>query len=431
LTSAPTDSAHRGGDTPADPRRELVRRVSGSAAFHKTWRLRELFLFLCERALRDPANPPREAEIGAAVFGRGEQFDPSADPLVRVQASQLRKRLHLYFTAEGAAEPVVIEIPKGAYTPVFRERSAGIVAEPEPDEAPPPPRRTFPLILALSIATATLAVLSGLLWMQNRALRQAAGVPAVPQPTVERLWRQIFANGRPTNVVLADANLSVFLDLTKRVMSATEYQREQLRGRATPAESPEIAFARELAVRRFASVIDADLAHRIGRIGRAYGGPTELIFARDASAEHFKAHNVVLSGSPQANPWVELFDERVSFDRSYDKRANVTSFVNSAPAAGEPARFEGTPDQVGFCRVAFVPNLDATGSALLLTGTDNVSTAACIELVTDEAALHGLARRLAVGDGPFPYFEAMLRVKLVLGAPLTFETVAHRTMPAR
>ena len=94
-----------------DPRWALAERVAGSAAFQRSWRLRALLLFLCERALRDPQAPIREEEIGAAVFGRGADFDTSLDTLVRVQVSQLRKKLQLHFAADAAS--VVAMIVRG------------------------------------------------------------------------------------------------------------------------------------------------------------------------------------------------------------------------------------------------------------------------------------------------------------------------------
>ena len=52
------------------------------------------------------------------MFGRSPGYDTAQDNLVRVQASQLRKKLQQYFAAEGRDEPVVIEIPKGSYVPI-------------------------------------------------------------------------------------------------------------------------------------------------------------------------------------------------------------------------------------------------------------------------------------------------------------------------
>ena len=72
---------------------------------------------------------------------------------MRVTASQARKKLEQYFAADGASEPVVLEIPKGQYTPVFRERIAPIEA---PDGAAPAVRVVWPsrVVLVLSACVA-------------------------------------------------------------------------------------------------------------------------------------------------------------------------------------------------------------------------------------------------------------------------------------
>jgi len=106
----------------ADPRWQLVERVAASASFQRSKRVRDFLLFACERALEDPATPVREPEIRKAVFGRSHEPDDPDDTLVRVQASQLRKRLLVYFSTEGADETLVIDVPKGSYTPIFQER---------------------------------------------------------------------------------------------------------------------------------------------------------------------------------------------------------------------------------------------------------------------------------------------------------------------
>jgi len=57
--------------------------------------------------------------IGVDVFGRDEDFDPSQDALVRIHAGRLRRMLDLYYLKEGKDDQILIEIPKGGYTPII------------------------------------------------------------------------------------------------------------------------------------------------------------------------------------------------------------------------------------------------------------------------------------------------------------------------
>ena len=57
--------------------------------------------------------------LGIDVFDKPDDFDPTLDTIVRVQANKLRSRLDLYYGQEGRGDPVRILIPKGSYAPVF------------------------------------------------------------------------------------------------------------------------------------------------------------------------------------------------------------------------------------------------------------------------------------------------------------------------
>lgn len=59
------------------------------------------------------------------VFGRGPDFDPAVDAIVRVDAGRLRARLRDYYEGEGRNDPLRIDIPKGGYALVCRPRQEG------------------------------------------------------------------------------------------------------------------------------------------------------------------------------------------------------------------------------------------------------------------------------------------------------------------
>ena len=60
--------------------------------------------------------------IGVEVFDRGQDYDPRVDPIVRVEARRLRGKLEEYYACPDTAESgIVIELPKGAYVPAFRQ----------------------------------------------------------------------------------------------------------------------------------------------------------------------------------------------------------------------------------------------------------------------------------------------------------------------
>src|SRR5689334_2887496 len=124
------------GTATADARLLLVERIAASRYLSRSARLRDLLLYLASSVVENEAEEIHEQEVGHRVFGRPADYDTANDNIVRVHASMLRKRLEQYFASEGAGEPLILEIPKGNYAPVFRERDEP-PSPTAPDPAPP------------------------------------------------------------------------------------------------------------------------------------------------------------------------------------------------------------------------------------------------------------------------------------------------------
>jgi TolB-like protein/Tfp pilus assembly protein PilF len=99
-------------------RRELER-VLASAGFSRNERLSRFLRFLVERQLEGRSNELKESLIAIEVFGRKPDYDPKQDAIVRTEAVRLRARLDRYYAGEGRRDPLIIELPKGGYTPLF------------------------------------------------------------------------------------------------------------------------------------------------------------------------------------------------------------------------------------------------------------------------------------------------------------------------
>jgi hypothetical protein len=425
-----------------DARWDLVQRVAFSSVFQKTRRLRELLLFVCERALRDPEHTINEHEIGTAVFGKSADFDTSQDTLVRVQVSQLRKRLEQYFSTEGAYEALIIEIPKGAYIPIFRERYSDQETQPDNQTlALNPPRglsrlASFkkisfrdPMVISTGLCV-LLLFFSGWLMLENRRLHRDRRAGLEPRPTVESLWSQMFGNGQHTYLVLADSNLTLYQDFIQLQLTTVQYQRRQFKQLAESriTDPDTVEFCRRLMNRQFTGIADANLIRRISLLNAAYGIQTDAITARDADPRHFKSHNAIISGPRRANPWLELFEGQLNFQSRFEEHPRrLAYFENIAPLPGEESRYVVKWDHLGYCRVAYLPNLDATGSILLISGTDLSSTDAGAEFITSERWVRHLRSILKLPDGqPVPHFEVLLRAQIVPGMAPNFEMVTHR-----
>jgi hypothetical protein len=153
----------------------VLERVAACSTLKRAARLREFLYFVGTQSLKEGRSDLHEQEIGHLVFGRDSNYDTSQDNIVRVSATELRKRIEAYFAGEGKEEPLIFEIPRGSYVPRFRLRSPAAalpVSEPRAVVAEHPARNWAMWILAvLAIALALACVL---LWRENVLLRRQA-----------------------------------------------------------------------------------------------------------------------------------------------------------------------------------------------------------------------------------------------------------------
>lgn len=407
--------------------RELLHRVAASAQFQKSKRLRDLLLYVGEWSLRDPQHILREQEIGVDVLGRQPDYDTSHDTLVRVQVSQLRKKLQEYFAGEGRDEPLIIEIPKGSYVPVFRHRSAKTEPhEAEHEEVGSGARSRLWWQMALPLA-ASLVLLALVIWLglsRSRPERTLAN-----GPTVEAFWRQCFGNGQPTNLIMSDIGLIEFQKTIGQPMQLTDYEIKDFDriAKLYVKDTARRELVMEVVHRVSTSVSDVQVARDLGLIAFHEHTPLAILSARDASTQLVSSENAILLGSRRADPWVGLFEEQLNFRTEYQENPPAARFVNTSPREGEEPSYGAQWRQYGYCRVAFLPNPRKSGNVLLISGTDVISSEAGGRYVASEDSLHKLRDSLGLKAGdPFPYFEVLLKTRVVNNNIPWFEVVAYR-----
>ena len=110
--------------------RQQLDRILSSKTFSQVDRLKRFVSFIVSEAIGGRGGELKEYVIGVEVFGKEPSFDPRTDPIVRVQARRLRSRLVRYYREEGQTDELIIDLPKGGYTPVFRRRESTAPARP-------------------------------------------------------------------------------------------------------------------------------------------------------------------------------------------------------------------------------------------------------------------------------------------------------------
>lgn len=107
-----------------------MQRVCEGGEFRQAPRMMAFLQFVVEQTLAGRGEQLKAYTIGMHVHQRDSSFDPNTDPIVRVDARRLRRKLLAYYTDEGAGEAIRIELPKGSYMPKFRRIQEPVNAAP-------------------------------------------------------------------------------------------------------------------------------------------------------------------------------------------------------------------------------------------------------------------------------------------------------------
>src|SRR6476469_723973 len=105
---------------PETEARDALGRVLCSEEFRASPNLTAFLRFIVERTLEGREDSIKAYTVATEVLGRPESFDPQVDPIVRVEATRLRRSLERYYGR--CTDPVVIDIPRGSYVPTFAMR---------------------------------------------------------------------------------------------------------------------------------------------------------------------------------------------------------------------------------------------------------------------------------------------------------------------
>ena len=202
------DAAANAGPDPTSFRPEAtevrgeLERVLGSRCFEQSDRAKTFLRFVVEETLAGRGDRLKGYTIGVEVFGRSKDFDAQSDPLVRVEAGRIRRRLAEYYGTEGARNPLRIELTRGGYMPQFsyvqaaRPPDAVAAAILGPAEPTAPRGRLQFLAAGAAVAVGLLGLVFW--WVLNPAAA----------PVADETHGDGIAPGPPKVLVVPFANLS-------------------------------------------------------------------------------------------------------------------------------------------------------------------------------------------------------------------------------
>jgi hypothetical protein len=104
---------------------EQLERLLASSFFSHSKRFPNFLRFVVEQTLAGDAGEIKERTLGIEIFGKDADYDTAADPIVRVTAAEIRKRVAQYYQDPAHNEELRITLPSGAYVPQFHSPKGG------------------------------------------------------------------------------------------------------------------------------------------------------------------------------------------------------------------------------------------------------------------------------------------------------------------
>jgi hypothetical protein len=432
----------------ADPRWELAQRVADASNFRNCPKLRAFLLHICENALLGRLDNVREQPIGTRVFGRPADYNLNEDNIVRVEARELRKRLESYFSGEGRHEPLLIEVPKGGYVPVFKLREIASLEIAEPAIiAPRHPKPGAPVRRVTVLVAAFAVLIAAVLWLgiENWQLHQRVEVQPSPRQSAsdeytfyaELLGKLGATPNRETLLVISNPKVVLYYGSTSNqpnptLPGHTITAPKELKSNFDDAlnnmdRNRPFHFLRSTR-EDYTGMGEAVTAYYVGRLMQSLQRPVRLTQGRFLSWDHVQKGDLILLGGPQINDWT--YQNIVKSNFNFDNNG----IENLKPLAGEQKNYlphmkAGAVTDYGVIRMA-ASNYGF--NMLLMAGCSSTGTAGVGEFFSNPEKMRSVYNRMraAAPGKPFPAnWEILIQVNVRDALPVETSALAIRPSP--
>ena len=451
----------------APPRNECERqvyRVLQSGGFHSASMLQQLLRYLVQKTFDSSTEALKEYTIGIEALGRPLNFDPKADPIVRVQIHRLRQKLKEYYDSDGLHDSIVIEIPKGQYLPVF-EFSGNVelvggkpasVDDPALPENPPPQsvsdpfhpqarQAVKPVLLAALIAIALVAAVfvAGLwiggkwapLGVRSKPLGVAKSDRQSYSDPVIAFWSKYLGNDPTPVIAYPDAVflLDSYNDLFRFKRGATDYRGAPVDSHlaAQFASNPSLV-ARAGPLYYENSYLGFGELKAVGMLSNLFGrmGYKPIVKpSRELTVDDLTQHNVIMLGSSSQNIAVAHFTNLGDFSfKDFDTRLEQWRGIiqNAHPLANEASTYRTERDpytrvlKTDYSLITIQPGIVPGRYIADFGGLDTTGSEGAILFATSGPGIDELTKAIQLqgntgNSRPFPVFQALLKVRLEKG----------------
>ncbi len=396
--------------------REQLDRLLAHSLFANSKRYPALLAYVVEQTLLGNAADLKERSIGIEVFGRAPTYDANADPIVRITAGEVRKRLSQYYYGHAHASELVIELPIGSYVPVFHPADAPAdIVEPAPvlvpePTAPLPAAETAPasphlrFLWPFIVATALLAGVSGAAvgWRMHRP------APPPPPSSIDRFWQPFIASANPATFCLGEPGKDLdtaSLDNYNAPAPQPQLQPQPANSAGRPRLRGSLALADVITLTRAAAALEA--RHKTFRV----------VAASTASFAQLREGPIVLIGALD-NIWTLRVTQKLRFGfESKDGDTRIVDRRNPGDASWTSIR--NRPSQNISRDYAIVARIHdhVTGQPVVIAaGISEEGTQAAGEILYNPLLLNALLAH-APQDWEQKNLEAVIETQIIQGHP--------------
>jgi hypothetical protein len=347
--------------------RQTLGRVLASPAFRNSKQCQKFLTYVVEHSAAGREDHLKERDLGVEVFGRVPDYDTAEDPVVRVRATEIRKRLAQYYQESAVPGDVKMDLPSGSYRAEFHWTAAPLATPTQP--APHPRRWLLP-----ATALALLAALTAL-WFYRRP----------PQPTaVDLFWAPVLASAKPV-LLYCGQPVVYFLSRDIHETYAAGAVPERAHSAAPVALAPDaVLHGRDIipVTDQFVGIGNAHTAALLSALFATKSKPVEIRYANDLSFSDLRSSPAVLIGA-FSNAWTLQMTAQLRFVFEQDHGIRRIRDRNTKQSWTLPSR---APDGKTPEDYAIVSRLfdSATGQMLITAaGITQYGTRAAGEFLTD------------------------------------------------
>lgn len=222
-----------------------LEQIVSSRHFSQSRRYPAFLRFIVEAALRGEPDLLRERVIGAEVFGRAANYDTNADPIVRMTAAEVRKRIAQYYRETGRDDQTQIEVRAGSYVPIFvflgHPKPAASVHQEKGDDSPSHSDGGGSQVDGFAVEQSSSPIeVSAMPSSANRRYYWAAALALVvvgcaagwfllrPKQPTDRIWAPLFEPGQSVTICAGQPQVAENLSLAESLARGDVLTREDV-----------------------------------------------------------------------------------------------------------------------------------------------------------------------------------------------------------